>query len=83
MRTMRDLVWLTQLGMSVISPLLVFTLGSVWLQNHFSLGKWVVIVGVLLGLSGSVSAGVSFARHTKNMDSSGKDQPPVSFNEHT
>lgn len=83
MGTIRDLVWLTQLGMSVISPLLVFSLGSVWLQNHFSLGKWVPIVGILLGLSGSISAGVSFVRHAKNLDVSKKEQPPVSFNEHT
>lgn len=83
MGTMRDLVWLTQLGMSIVSPLLVFTLGSVWLQNHFFLGKWIVILGVFLGLSGSISAGVSFARHTKHLDSSKKDPPPVSFNEHT
>lgn len=86
MHTLRELTWLTQLGFSIVSPLLLCLLGSVWLRNRFGLGGWVVALGVLLGLGGALSAGLTFARHTKSLDrpegKGPKNNPPVSFNEH-
>ena len=33
MRTVRELVWLTQLGLSIVCPLLLCLLGAVWLRK--------------------------------------------------
>ena len=49
MKDMKLLVWLMQLGLSVAAPLGGFLVLSLWLQNKFDLGVWVVIVGIVLG----------------------------------
>ena len=51
------LVTVGQLGITLITPILLCTLLGVWLNNRFSLGAWVVIVGVICGV---ISAGCSF-----------------------
>ena len=84
-KTARELVWLTQLGFSIVYPLLLCVLGAVWLRSHFSLGGWVVVIGLLLGLGGAFSAGLAFFRHTRQIeqeDNRKKGPPPLSFNEH-
>ena len=42
----RHLVWLTQFGLSVVVPPTLCIAGSVWLRHRFTLGGWVVAVGV-------------------------------------
>lgn len=78
------LVWLTQFGLSVALPPVLFLLGAVWLKNEFALGGWVVLVGLLLGLAGSVG---SLRSNLKSIDREGKEDtprtpPPISFNNH-
>lgn len=48
------LAWMTQFGFSIAAPLTGCILLSVWLQERFALGGWVVAVGVVLGLIGAV-----------------------------
>ena len=79
------LVWLTQLGISVAVPPALCILGAVWLRNRFGLGAWILIVGIVLGL---YLAADGFRTSLKAMDrmgsgkDAGKDEPPVSFNDH-
>ena len=66
----RHLVWLTQFGLSVALPPV--------------LGGWVVLVGLLLGLAGSVG---SLRSNLKSIEREGKEDtprtpPPISFNNH-
>lgn len=88
MRTMRELVWLTQLGLSIVCPLLLCLLGAVWLRDRFGLGNWVIFLGVALGLGGAFSAAAAFARDIGFLNRSGRGKrnnrkkPPISFNEH-
>ena len=49
-KDLKLLVWLTQLGISVALPLGVFVGLALWLRNRFSLGSWILVVGVVLGL---------------------------------
>ena len=49
MRTVRELVWLTQLGLSIVCPLLLCLLGAVWLRDRFGFGNWVIFLGIALG----------------------------------
>ena len=80
----RHLVWLTQFGLSVALPPVLLLLGAVWLKNHFALGSWIVLVGLLLGLFGSIG---SLHNNLKSIGCEGKEDtprtpPPISFNNH-
>lgn len=84
MSVIKDLTWLTQLGFSILSPLLFCVLGAVWLRQRCNLGLWIVFLGLALGLGGAFSAGVTFFRYTKQQNRSKhkENMPPVCFNEH-
>ena len=49
------LIWLTQLGLSVVLPLGGMTGLAIWLCGKFQLGRWVVLIGILLGFILAVS----------------------------
>lgn len=88
MRTVRELVWLTQLGLSIVCPLLLCLLGAVWLRDRFGFGNWVIFLGIALGLGGAFSAGAAFVRDVSFLNRPGREKginrkkPPISFNEH-
>ena len=83
MKNISMLVWLTQLGLSVIAPLAGFILIAVWLSNNCGFGKWVIWVGIGLGL---ISAVNGFLNSLKTMNMLAKDKKegenPPSFNDH-
>ncbi len=54
MKNLSLLVWFSQLGISVAVPLGGAIWLSVWLQQKFSLGAWVIVVGVIVGVYGAV-----------------------------
>lgn len=83
MKDLSLLTWLTQLGLTVALPLGGFIWLGVWLRERFSLGVWVLWLGVILGtvmalngLRGSLRTLMRFNNEKK------KDPPAVSFNEH-
>ena len=84
-KDLKAIVWLTQLGLSVAMPLLIFVFGSVWLRNRFALGAWVVIVGVVFGIYGAVD-GLRYSLKAMDAVTGGKKKddtpPPVAFNDH-
>lgn len=78
------LVWVGQLGLSVVVPLGGFILLAVWVRSHFGLGSWVIWVGAILGI---INAFQGFRDSLKAMErmapkNQEPDVPPVSFNEH-
>lgn len=83
MKHVNLLVFITQLGLSAAAPLAGFVLLAVWLKNHYSLGSWVIFVGVIVGL---ISAVDGLRMTLKAMELMAKDKqeekPPVSFNDH-
>ena len=83
MKSMRLLVWLTQLGLSVVLPLLGFILGAFWLHNTYGWGKWVLWVGILIGIICAVDGlRVSLKAMEQMSRNKNEQKPPVSFNEH-
>lgn len=83
MKDMKLLIWLTQLGLSVAAPLGGFILLAVWLQNRFSWGNWVIIVGAVLGILCAVEGLLTSLKTMKQMAQKDKEEaPPVSFNDH-
>lgn len=79
MGTLRGLIWITQLGFSVAAPMVMCILAAAWLRDK--LGGWVMIPGIILGLGGAISSGLSFCRRAKGREP-GEGQPPAGFNEH-
>ena len=54
MKHLSLLIWLTQLGLSVVGPLVGYILLAIWLRNRFDWGSWVVLCGVALGIFSAV-----------------------------
>ena len=83
MKNLSLLVWLSQLGLSVVAPLAGFILIGVWVHMQFDLGVWVIILGAIVGISCAVTG---FCNSLKTMNrlasNETNDKPPVSFNEH-
>lgn len=79
----RHLVWLTQFGLSICVPPVLFVGVAVWLRGALGLGGWVVALGVILGILGAVG---SLSASLKAIERQGRQQPkeppPVSFNRH-
>jgi hypothetical protein len=85
MKDLKLLVWLTQLGISVAGPLAGFILLSVWLRQRFDLGIWILLVGLLLGISGAIDGFRVSMKAMEQMTRNKPDQidpPAVSFNDH-
>ncbi len=82
MKQLKYIIMLTQFGISVVGPLLLCILGSRWLMTRFSLGGWVMVVGILLGIGGAISG---LAQSMKQIHHASKEEArdvPLSFNEH-
>ncbi len=84
MKDLKLFVWVTQLGISVVFPLVFWILLAVWLRSRFAWGDWVIVVGVVLGLIGAVDGlRTSLATMERLSKDKKKDTPPpVSFNDH-
>ena len=82
MKDLSLLVFLSQLGLSVVLPLAGFVLLGVWLRQALGWGVWVVILGTLLGLVVAAEGLRSTLRTMNRMAHKKKDKPPVSFNDH-
>lgn len=84
MNDLHLLIWIGQLGLSVVVPLGGFILLAIWLRSHFGWGIWVIWVGVILGV---VNAILGFRDSLKAMEKMApkqkkQDPPVISFNEH-
>lgn len=84
MKDVNLLIWVTQLGISVAVPLVGFLLLGLWLHSSQGWGRWVILAGLLLGLSGAVSGLRSSLRILGGMarDKREGEPPAISFNEH-
>ena len=83
MKDMKLLVWITQLGISVVVPLGGFLMGAVWLKNRFAWGNWVIIVGLVVGGICAAEGLMTSLKAMKRMAKKEKEEtPPVSFNDH-
>ena len=79
------IVWVTQFGVSLVFPLLVFLGLGFWLSNRFGIGAWIVILCGVIGFLTSVSTAKSCwrAMQKEAFGDKGKDEPPVAFNIHS
>lgn len=73
------IILITQLGISLIAPVLLCVFVTVSIQKQFKTGYWVVIAGILLGLASMIN---TFYRFCKKYVDEEKDTKPPGFNRH-
>lgn len=84
MKDLSLLAWLTQLGLSVAIPPAAFVFMGMWLHRSFGWGKWVIWVCIVLGFVCAIQSfrdSMKLLKHLSNGKK--KDDPGISFNEHT
>lgn len=81
-RIFEDLLWLTQLGLSMLLPLVVCLWGCSWLTSHAGVGGWVYLPGVLVGLGCGAATFRRFARMMLKRAERTKSDRPAGFNRH-
>lgn len=77
-----ELVWLTQLGFSLLTPLLL-CLGGAWLcVEKLSAPLWIMLPALVLGFGGAVASFCSFYKYTQKKASRSEQKAPPAFNDH-
>ena len=82
MKNLNMLVWLTQLGLSVAVPPVLFILLALWLRDSCGWGGWVLWAGIGLGIYSAVTGFISSLKTMERLSRKKKEQPPVAFNDH-
>ena len=75
------LVWVTQLGLSVAGPPVLFILLGSWLRGSCGWGGWITVVCIGLGVMGAIGGLVSSFQTLHRM-ANREAEPPQGFNEH-
>lgn len=77
-----ELVWLTQLGFSLLTPLLLCP-GLAWVCiEKWSWPLWVMIPAFVLGLGGSVASFLEFYKYTQKKAEKSEKKAPAAYNHH-
>ncbi len=58
----RNIIYLTQMGLSLAIPPIVSLWGAGWLQQRFGWGNWVMIAGIVLGIGAMISNLLDYIR---------------------
>lgn len=80
-KALEDLVWLTQLGLNLLLPLVLCLGGCWWAVNHWSWPMWAYVPAIVLGLA---AGGQNFWVFAKEHLKRAKKEKPrrVGFNSH-
>lgn len=80
-KALEDLVWLTQLGLSMLLPLLLCLGGAWWATNRWNWPLWVYLPAIFLGLAAGAQSFWQFAK--ERMTRAKKERPRrMGFNSH-
>ncbi|MCR5684145.1 MAG: AtpZ/AtpI family protein [Lachnospiraceae bacterium] len=79
---LRQLTLLSQLGLSLVVPLLGCLFICYWLASWLGLGGWIYIPGFILGLGSSAMTAWKFYISVILKDKKEKKKTPPSFNSH-
>lgn len=84
MKYLSLLMWVGQFGFSCLFPLCLFLIFANWLRQTYGLGLWITVVLGILGALTSFSTAKSCLQAIQKEIAriSGKDEPPVAFNDH-
>ncbi len=79
-RVFRNLSLVGQLGMSLVTPLLMCLLGAYWLNSKAGAPLWIYIPAWILGLGSSFMTAWKVYRAALRKDK--KEEPRAAFNRH-
>jgi len=80
-KALEDIVWLTQLGLNMLLPLVMCLGGCWWAVNNWNWPEWLFLPAVLLGLAAGAQNFWVFCK--ERMDRTKKEKPKrVGFNSH-
>ena len=80
-KALEDLVWLTQLGLNMLLPLVMCLGGAWWAVNSWSWPEWVFLPAVLLGLAAGAQNFWVFCKERMDRAKTDKNHR-VGFNSH-
>jgi len=84
MKFLSLIVWVAQLGFSVLFPVSSFMLLAFWLRNNYGWGLWIFlpmgVVGLLTSYSSAKSCIRAILKEVERL--SDKKPPSISFNDH-
>ncbi len=83
MKNANLLIWITQLGLSVVIPMASFAFLGIWLHYSIGWGRWVLIVGIGLGILTGLQSLISTLKVMNRMGRSEHQDTPQSYNDHT
>lgn len=86
MKFLSLIMWVTQFGVSLVFPMLVFLWLGVWLQDKYGFGVWIILLCGVIGFLTSVSTAKSCWRSMQKeaFGTGDQDEPPtVAFNNHS
>lgn len=81
-QALEDLVWLVQLGLSMMMPLLLCLGGCWWAVSHWGWPGWLYLPAVLLGLASGAQTFAAFSRRMIRRARKKTPQSRVGFNDH-
>lgn len=83
MKNLNLLVWLTQLGLGIALPPVVFILLALWLRDSYGWGSWVLWAGIALGIVCAIDGLRTGLRSMERLSRDDeKEDKPVSYNNH-
>lgn len=62
----KNLALLTQIGLSVCTPVILCILGAKWLQDRLGFGSWIVIAGAALGAGAGILSLIKLGKSVNN-----------------
>ncbi|MBQ6322310.1 MAG: AtpZ/AtpI family protein [Lachnospiraceae bacterium] len=85
---LKNITLVGQLGLSLLTPVLLCLFLCMFLQNRFHLGGWIFIPGFILGLGGSMMTAWKFykaqeAQWKKKKDNTDVSTPPAERGKNT
>lgn len=81
---LEDLVWLTQLGLSMLLPPVACLWLAYWLVNGRGWPMWIYLPALLLGLACGAQSFWQFARRMlKRAKKQTEEKPSAAFNKHS
>ncbi len=83
MKNANLLVFITQLGLSLVIPLACFGFLGAWLHYGLGWGRWVLITGIVLGAITGIQSLLGALKIMHRMSKGPSKETPKSYNDHT